>query len=168
MDYASTVFSDLNSEFVKTKAMLERVPFEHFNWQPHEKSWTLIQLATHIANLPRWIVMTIHEPGLDMSQPFPKRPAPASVEELLDLFDANMEAAVQAVEGAGIEDMQSHWALKNGNHEIWSRPSHEVVREFGITHTAHHRGQLSVYLRMLNIPLPPIYGPTADEQPRSE
>ena len=163
--YLSKCFSDVESEFSKTRSMLERVPNEHLDWRPHEKSWTLIQLATHIANLPQWIVMTIKEDGFDMAASFPRPPAPLNRDELLVLFDTNKQAALEALHSATDQELESPWALRNGGFEIWSRSSHKVVREFGINHTAHHRGQLSVYLRLLNVPLPPIYGPTADEQP---
>jgi len=144
--------------------MLERIPEEHFDWKPHAKSFSLAELSAHIANVPWWIVSTVEEEHFDMATPFPARPTPTSRAEVLATFDENAKQAKAAVATVSEERMRGNWSLLSGGQTIFSRPRVDVVREFGLSHMIHHRGQLSVYLRELDVPLPPIFGPTADDQ----
>jgi len=165
MSLGQIALGDLKDEFGKTRTMLERVPEEHFGWKPHERSWSLAQISTHIANLPVWVLMTISEDGYDMKAASPPRPEPQTHDELLATFDDNAANAMSALSGATDAVLTEGWSLRAGEQVFWTRPKVEIIREWGISHMVHHRGQLSVYLRLLDVPLPPIFGPTADEQP---
>ena len=164
MGYTSDTLGDLEADLAKTRRMLERIPEEHFSWKPHEKSWSLVDLSTHLANVPWWIVSTIDTDEIDLSQDFGERPTFTTRDDVLAAFDKNAADALARVADSTEEHLRGPWALKMGGNLIWSRPRAEVIREFGISHMGHHRGQLSVYLRLLDVPLPPIFGPTADEQ----
>lgn len=164
MDYTADVLGDLEAELSKTRRMLERIPGDRFDWKPHEKSWSLVDLSTHLANVPWWIVSTVDTDEIDLSQDFGKRPAFTKRDEVLAAFDKNATDALARVAEASEERLRGPWTLKMGDNVFWSRPRVEVIREFGISHMGHHRGQLSVYLRLLDVALPPIFGPTADEQ----
>ena len=156
-------FGDNDRELAVTRRMLARVPDEHFDWRPHEKSWTLGELACHIVDLLWWQVVTLDRDGIDMAEPWPKTSAKSQA-ELLDAFDANAAVLRATLEGTTEADLAAPWTLSYGKNEILTEPKGDVLRVYGISHSAHHRGQLTVYLRMLDIPLPPSYGPTADEQ----
>lgn len=160
-----TALFDVDRELSKTRRLLERIPDDKLGWKPHEKSWTLGQLGAHIANLPTWKTMSLTTDGFDMAAPQPSRAEPTSSTEILEAFDKNVADFNSAYEGANDDVLTSMWSLRHGDHVISSDPKHEVLRQWGISHMIHHRGQLSVYLRLLNVPLPPIYGPTADENP---
>lgn len=156
--------ADAKREFKITRRMLERVPDEHWDWKPHEKSWTLGQLAAHIANLLTWPTMTLQTEELDISQPFPKREIPANNEALLANFDANVEEFKEELAGADDAHLAHSWPLKMGDRVLTNESRCGSIRQWGISHMVHHRGQLSVYLRLLDVPVPPSYGPTADER----
>jgi uncharacterized damage-inducible protein DinB len=156
---------EYDHEMATTRRLLERVPEQDFAWKPHEKSMTLGQLAGHIANLPYWCSATIGTPVLDLAgigdqaRPEP----PVSTAEMLREFDSRVAAARTALAGCGDGEMLAPWTLKNGGQEIFTLPRVAAIRSFVMNHLIHHRGQLSVYLRLRNVPLPSIYGPTADE-----
>ena len=157
-------FPDLWHELAATRRLLERVPDEHLSWKPHVRSFTLGQLAGHIANLLFWQRTSIEEDGFDLaSTPPPGGPGPASREELLRLFDENMEAVKTAMSGLEDAALGETWTLRREGHVLFQQPRLGVIRGMGINHLIHHRGQLTVYLRLLDVPLPPLYGPTADE-----
>lgn len=164
MAFKDDVLGHLEAELKKTRAMLERIPEGHFDWKPHDKSWSLVELSTHLANVPWWIVSTVDTDEIDLSQDFGKGPDHSKTEHVLAAFDKNAADALDRVSGASEERLRGDWTLRMGENVIWTRPRFEVIREFGISHMGHHRGQLSVYLRLLDQPLPPIFGPTADEQ----
>lgn len=162
MSFVSDTLGDLQSELNRTRRMLERIPEEHFGWRPHEKSWTLMELSAHLANIPWWISTTVTEDSVDLAQDFGPRPAHTRRDEILDVFDRHAEEALERVRSAPEALLREGWTLKMKENPIWTRPRFEVIRDFGIAHMGHHRGQLSVYLRLLDVPLPPIFGPTAD------
>jgi uncharacterized damage-inducible protein DinB len=150
--------------------MLERVPEEHFNWKPHEKSMSLGALSAHLVNLVYWSTVTLEQDELDLASPTTRTsnrrgPAvfPESLASLLDLFDRNREELRQAIKALEESALERPWALKRGTYEILKRPKGALFRTMCISHMVHHRGQLSVYLRLLDVPVPPSYGPTADE-----
>lgn len=154
---------DLEQELANTRRVLERVPEDRAGWKPHPKSWSLLQLAAHLSNLIVWQLLTIRESEYDTAGPPPDRTVPASVAALLEQYDALVPQLTAAVRDLTVEDLLADWTLRHGEHVILTQSRGQVLRMFGISHMAHHRGQLTVYLRMLDVPLPGIYGPTADE-----
>ncbi|WP_457652951.1 DinB family protein [Rhodocaloribacter sp.] len=154
---------DLAHELATTRRVLERVPEEHFGWKPHEKSMSLAQLAGHLANLLSWQCSIVEDDFYDVTAAPPSPEPPATRDELLRTFDANRETLLAAFERLEDADLSRPWSLKQGDRVIFSQPRGVVLRNFGINHMVHHRGQMSVYLRLLDVPVPAIYGPSADE-----
>ena len=158
------LFPDLDHELATTRRVLERIPDEHLAWKPHPKSTSLAGLGTHLANLVRWQVWMLRDDVYDVAaNPVPMTPA-ASRDALLATFDANVAQLRTALAATSDEFLDRPWTLRNGEHVIFTRPRTQVLRSFGLSHMAHHRGQLTVYLRLLDVPLPSVYGPTADER----
>lgn len=167
MPIARTILAEFNHEMANTRKVLERVPEEQAAWRPHPKSYSLGELAMHIANMPRWAVITCKQDQLDFDPPDGKKePKPVfqTRKAMLDFFDDNVFAAVSAIADASDDDMKAPWALKNRGVEVFKLPRVAVLRSFVMNHTIHHRGQMTVYLRLKNVPLPAIYGNTADEK----
>lgn len=155
---------ELKQESVSTKKMLERVPFDHKDWKPHEKSMSIGRLATHIAELPHWVTDCIQSSEYDFaSKPFNPYTA-SSQEELIGIFHKNMDKALDDLEAVTDEQLNRHWTLRRGDFIIRSAEKRKIIRSMCIDHFIHHRGQLSVYLRLLNVPVPGMYGPSADER----
>jgi uncharacterized damage-inducible protein DinB len=147
-----------------TRKLLERVPEDRLAWKPHAKSYSLGQLAQHVATVPMWGEVTINQSEFDVGGGSP----PSQVETrsaLLSMFDANAARTRAALVGKTDAELMAPWALKNGGKTIFSMPKAVVWRSFVMSHLIHHRGQLSVYLRMQDVALPSIYGPSADESP---
>jgi uncharacterized damage-inducible protein DinB len=153
---------DLENEIATTRRVLERVPGEHWDWKPHEKSMSLGSLAGHLAMLPWLGRMVVEQDEVDAGAGG-RPPAPADREALLKAFDENAAALVAAVNAAPAESWRQPWALKAGGRTFMNLPRVAAMRVLYISHTVHHRGQLSVYLRLLDVPVPSIYGPSADE-----
>jgi uncharacterized damage-inducible protein DinB len=149
-------------EMSTTRKVLERVPDEHFGWKPHAKSYSLGELASHIAGLPAWATETLGSSMYDIGDGRSTVPA-SSRSELLSTFDANASAARQALSSSSDAGLKAVWTLKRHGTPIFSMPKDAVLRSFVLSHLIHHRGQLSVYLRLLDLPVPSIYGPSADE-----
>lgn len=156
--------ADLEHELSQTRRLLERVPTEKLGWGPHAKSATLGQLATHLADLPGFALMMIVRDGLDVTAPTQRPPAPTTAEGILERFDANAKALREALAGASDTDLAADWELRRGDHVFYRAPRHAALRTMGISHVVHHRGQCSVYLRLLDVPVPGMYGPSADER----
>jgi uncharacterized damage-inducible protein DinB len=154
---------DLEQELATTRSALERIPDEHLAWKPHEKSFSLGALGAHLANLPMWMTMTLAENGFDLASAPPPRSEPGSKAEILAAFDAHVADLRERVAGATDAILGEDWTLRNGDDVMWTRPKGGVFRTFGISHLVHHRAQLGVYLRQLDVPVPSAYGPTADE-----
>lgn len=150
-------------ECANTRKMLERVPEQEFGWKPHEKSFTLGQLASHLVDSQMWGTMTVNTEKLELGQgdyvPF----IASSTKELVETFDVKVEEARQALEGLSDSAAMANWSMWKDGKKILEMPKIAVLRDFILKHMIHHRGQLSVYLRMKDVPLPQIYGPTADE-----
>jgi uncharacterized damage-inducible protein DinB len=166
MAISDALLPEFDHEMANTRKTLERVPDDKFGWKPHEKSFALGDLATHIGNLPSWGALTINQDSFDMApegKPI-KVPAAASREEILDTFDKNIAAARAAIAGASDEELFKPWSLLAGGNKIFSLPRVAVLRSFVMNHIIHHRAQLGVYLRLNDIPVPSIYGPSADEE----
>ena len=171
MKTAETLLPEFDHEMRTTRAVLARVPEADAQWRPHEKSMTLGQLASHVTNIVRWGAATFELEGLDLASPDAAQFAPPKFEttqRLVEQFDANVAQARAALAAAADEDMGTVWTLSNGAQKILALPRAASFRSFVLSHLIHHRGQLSVYLRLRDVPLPPIYGPTADESPRSK
>lgn len=156
--------SELKNEAQATRRILERVPDEHFGWKPHPKSMTLGELASHIAEVPNWtvIILTSHE--FDFATSHYTAETVANQKELLNAFQRNLDVAIEELERAENDVFPVPWTMRAGDHVILNLPRIIVLRSVVMNHLVHHRGQLSVYLRLLDIPVPRIYGPTADEQ----
>jgi uncharacterized damage-inducible protein DinB len=154
---------DLNHELGLTRKLLERVPEAHLDWKPHEKSMALGGLALHIATIPYWLIRILEADFFDIASAT-RNPPPNSLQDILDAFDdrvANMRRALDAADDAALTSV---WQLRRGEQVLQSMPRVAIIRAMGISHMIHHRAQLGVYLRMLDVPLPAMYGPTADEQ----
>lgn len=166
MRLSETLLPEFDHEMANTRKTLERVPDDKFGWKPHEKSWAMGGLATHVANLPSWVVMAINQDALDIAPPGqePYREQEAkSRAELLSKFDANVTAARAALTQVSDEHLLKNWSLLKGGETLMTMPRLTVVRTWVMNHSIHHRAQLGVYLRLNDIPLPAIYGPSADE-----
>jgi uncharacterized damage-inducible protein DinB len=166
MAIKDALLPEYDHEMGSTRRLLERVPEADFSWKPHEKSYTLAQLAGHLANIPNWIPYTCDYAIFDVTSiGDAARPKdPVSVAELLATFDANVKKGRKKIDEQTDASLMGMWTFKPGEHEIFTMPKASVLRSFIMNHTIHHRGQLTVYLRLRNVPLPSIYGPTADEQ----
>lgn len=158
---------EFDQEMATTRRVLERVPDDKLDWKPHARSMSLGQLASHVAQLPEWMTYTFDTDEFD----FRPTDGPAwaladckTSRELLDLFDGSVTAARRSIGRAGEDSLDAPWTLKGGEQTIFTLPRWTVFRTWGMNHIIHHRAQLSVYLRLLEVPVPGIYGPTADEQ----
>ncbi|HXY70507.1 MAG TPA: DinB family protein [Gemmatimonadales bacterium] len=161
MTIGRSLVPEFDQEMATTRRLLERVPGDKGQWKPHPKSFALGHLAQLVSWMPGWIAQTLREPHLDLSGGVHYSFEPTA--KLVQGFDANVKAAREALEQASDADFQRPWSLKNGDRVLFTAPTGVVVRQhFG--HLSHHRGQLTVYLRLLDVPVPPIYGPTADEK----
>ena len=162
---------EFDQEMASTRRLLERVPEDRLGWTPHPKSFTLQALLSHVVDIPSWIPMTLDQDSLDMApegqEPW-KTPQMESRSAWLSAFDANVAAGRASLERLEDARLAETWTMKAGAEILFSAPKGVVLRSFVLNHLIHHRAQLSVYLRMLDVPLPGIYGPSADEQMMSE
>jgi uncharacterized damage-inducible protein DinB len=161
MAISDALLPEFDHEMANTRKTLERVPEGKFDWKPHAKSATMGWLATHVARLPSWAVITLQQDSIDVGTP-EAASAPAQG-ELLQLFDKNVADARAAISGANDEQFVEPWSLLNNGKTIFTMPKVAVLRSFVMNHLIHHRAQLGVYLRLNDIPVPSIYGPSADE-----
>jgi uncharacterized damage-inducible protein DinB len=157
---------EFDHEMGTTRRLLERTPADKLAWKPHEKSMSLGQLAGHLANIPHWMEAILQQTVFDVAAAgVDARPRlPESVAWLLSDFDAKVKTARAGLANTGDADLLTPWTFKQGPHEVFTMPRIAAIRSFVMNHSIHHRGQLSVYLRLNDIPVPPMYGPTADEQ----
>lgn len=162
MSIAEAFVAEFDREAATTRRLLERVPEEKFDWKPHAKSMSLGVLATHVANLPHWGEITVTQSELDLAT-YPHATEVTSRAQLLDAFDGNVKGTRTALTGRTDAELMAPWTLKHDGKPIFTMPKTAVLRSFMLNHIIHHRGQLSVYLRLNDVPLPSIYGPTADE-----
>jgi uncharacterized damage-inducible protein DinB len=166
MPIADFLLPEFDQEMAKTRTTLERCPEDKFGWTPHVKSWKMAQLATHIANIPCLAVEAISKDSYDVSPagaPPHKAEPVRSRKDLLERFDRNVAAARAAVAGTSDDQFMKPWTLLFGGKAIFTMPRVAVVRAMVMSHSIHHRAQLGVYLRLNDIPVPAIYGPSADE-----
>ncbi len=157
---------EFEAEMATTRRFLERLPEDRLAWRPHAKSWTLGQLATHIANIPMWTGETVNKDELDIApvgKPPYKEPEKRTRQEVLDAFDKNVVTGREALSGANPDGWMTPWTLLSGGKTIVSMPRYSVMRNFVLNHLVHHRAHLGVYLRLTDVPVPGAYGPSADE-----
>jgi uncharacterized damage-inducible protein DinB len=167
MSIAASLLPEFNHEMAGTRKALERVPDSSFGFTPHEKSHTMKALVSHLANLPSWVAVTIGQDGVDMASregAAPRQQPVSSTAEAVATFDRNVAAAREVLAGASDETMTSPWSLRADGRTVFTMPKAAVLRSFVLSHMIHHRGQLTVYLRMNDVPLPALYGPSADEE----
>jgi uncharacterized damage-inducible protein DinB len=156
------LLAEYDHEMGTTRKLLERLPDDRLSWKPHDKSMSLGGLATHLANLPNWGQIILAGDSFDLADAPPPREACASRSDVLAAFEASTRATRNAMDKTDAELMVP-WTLKRGGQQVFTMPRIAVFRSFVLSHTIHHRGQLSVYLRLNDVPVPPIYGPSADE-----
>lgn len=166
MSISQMLLPELEQEAVSTRKTLERLPDDKFGWKPHEKSFALGPLANHIVDLYEWGTTTLDLDEFDFAPPGgPKYSTPKreTREEVLKAFDENLAKMRESLARTSDEKMHKDWALKSGGHVIFSMPTMVALRSFVFNHMVHHRAQLGVYLRLNDIPVPAVYGPSADE-----
>ena len=168
MTIGESMLPEFDQEAAGTRRTLERVPEDRFDWKPHPKSGSMVWLAGHLANVPSWAVLTVNQDSLDL-MPGGKRldppPRPAHVAELVATFDGHVAAARAAIAGASDADLLASWSLLQNGVTVMKMPKLAVLRSFVFNHLIHHRAQLGVYLRLNDVPVPSLYGPSADESP---
>src|SRR5688572_14450747 len=155
------LLKEFNQEMATTRRLLERVPSDQPDWKPHPKSFSIAHLAQLVSWMPGWISNAIGQTELNLKGGAGY--SNESTDKLVAVFDKNVQEARAAISGAKEGDWNVPWSLKMGDQVLFTAPRHEVVRQH-INHLVHHRGQLTVYLRLRDVPLPSIYGPTADEK----
>lgn len=154
---------EFSHETANTRKMLEIAPEKDFGWAPHPKSMTLGKLASHIAEIPGWTGVTLNMDVFEMDPATYKPVEFKTTKELVAGFDTKVAEAVEVLKGAKEDQLFKTWTMKVGGKAVFSMPKIAVLRAFIFSHSIHHRGQLSVYLRMRNVALPKVYGPTADD-----
>lgn len=166
MNYSATILPEFEHEMASTRKVLERVPEDKLSWQPHPKSHTIGWNANHLTEIPGWIVNALEQDALDIAPPGAppyRTPSLATRNEILAAFDKNVAAARQALAAAKDETIDQPWSLLNAGTPIMTMPRRAVVRSFVMNHSIHHRAVLLVYLRLNDIPVPGMYGPSGDE-----
>lgn len=165
MPLADLLLPEFDQEMATTRKFLTSVPDDLLAWKPHEKSWTMAQLGTHLSNIPSWVGATMKQDQLDINppgQPPYREPQKNSRQEMLDAFDKNVAEGRGAIASADDAALQGPWSLLSGGKTLMTMPRFAVLRSFIMNHTIHHRAHLGVYLRLCDVPVPQAYGPTAD------
>lgn len=155
--------AELKAEAATTRKLLERVPQESLAWKPHEKSMALGRLAGHVAELPSMLAAILTLEELDFASGTFKPFIPENTADLLARYDQNIATALELLSQQADEPLFKNWRLRSGDHVLFDMPRIALVRGLALNHWIHHRGQLSVYLRLLDVPVPSIYGPSADD-----
>lgn len=161
---ADTIYPDLDNEVSRTRRMLELFPAEHNDWQPHARSMSLAKLASHVAELPRFAMAIVTTDCMDFMKGEYVSHSCNSKAEILDLFDSSVESLRTALQSADAASLARPWTLRRGEQVLGTGPKGVLVRDFAINHMVHHRAQLGVYYRLLDLPIPGLYGPSADEK----
>ncbi|HTW66300.1 MAG TPA: DinB family protein [Bryobacteraceae bacterium] len=167
MKISESLLPEFDQEMANTRKVLERVPAAKFSWKPHAKSFEFGGLAAHIANMADWAELTLTSDSFDYAPPGAapyETPKYTSTEDLVSAFDKSVAKARVALAAADDAKMMAPWSLMAGGRIMMTMPRVAVIRSFVMNHTIHHRAQLTVYLRMNEIPVPALYGPSADEQ----
>jgi uncharacterized damage-inducible protein DinB len=164
MPIYESLLMELKEEAKSTRKLLERVPEKSFSWKPHEKSFPLSRIASHVAEIPGWVSFTLDSDELDFGKYEYKAPEISKTADILKIHDECVEKAIKSLENSKDEDFSKMWTMRKNEIVYLTLPKIVVIRSFAFNHLYHHRGQLTVYLRLLDVPLPGIYGPTADEK----
>lgn len=167
MTIGQSMLPEFDQEMQSTRKVLERVPDDKWDWKPHEKSGTVGWYAWHISNLPGWTTMTIKVNELDVAPKNgagPAQPKPENRQQALAQFDKDVAEGRAALSTVSDADMMANWSLLMGGQTLFTMPRVAVLRGMVMNHLIHHRGQLTVYFRMLDIPVPGLYGPSGDEK----
>ena len=164
MSVSQAFLQEFDNEAKTTRRVLERVPDDKLGWKPHDTSWSMGDLASHLANLIKWTGYTMSRTEFDLAAVPPEElnQAASSRTQLLEWFDANAAAARRALAKSDAEYVVP-WSLKQGQQVYFTLPRYTCIRSYVLNHLVHHRAQLAVYLRLNNIPVPAMYGPSADE-----
>jgi len=163
MSIMQAILGEFEHEAATTRRLLERVPDDKFDWKPHPKSFSLLQLTTHLADMPGWMAVVGPQDDLDLASPSERPDPPKTTGELLARYDKNVEIFKTVGAEVAEDSLMDPWRLRSGDKVHFEIPRIASIRTFILNHFIHHRGQLSVYLRLLDVPLPSIYGPSADE-----
>lgn len=155
--------AEIKHEAASTKRILERVPEGKFDWKPHEKSMSLGRLASHVAELPGFLHSILTMDDFDFAKGHYKPSHANTREELMNVFQEKLDEVVQTLQDTSDEKMQANFTLRSGDHVFATVPRKVAVRSMALNHLIHHRGQIAVYLRLLDVPVPGLYGPSADE-----
>lgn len=158
-----TFLAELKHEAASTKRILERVPEGKFDWKPHQKSMSLGRLTTHVAELPGFLNSILTMDEIDFAKGHYKAAHANTPEELLNVFQQKLDEVVETLQNTSDEKMEALFTLRSGDHIIATLPRKVAVRSMALNHIIHHRGQIAVYLRLLDVPVPGLYGPSADE-----
>jgi len=161
---AAAFIGELENEAVTTRRCLERIPAEKFDWKPHEKSMSMGRLASHVAEMFGWTAASLQQDELDFSKFDYKPYEPATTAELIEFFDKSVAEAKEILQSTPDDVFMENWTMRDGEKVYFTMPKVAVIRNVIFNHIWHHRGQLSVYMRLNDIPVPSIYGPSADEQ----
>ena len=167
MPIKDALLPEFDQEMANTRKVLERCPEDKYGWKPHAKSFSMASRATHLTNMTGWAVDTMTKDSFDISPPGapPYKEEPVTTrKELLERFDKNAANARTAIAGATDDQFMAPWSLLAGGQAIFAMPRIACIRSMVMNHIIHHRGQLTVYLRLNDVPVPAIYGPSADEQ----
>jgi uncharacterized damage-inducible protein DinB len=164
MSIAQSLLAEFDMEMAKTRHTLERLPEDKLDWTPDPKSMTMGRLAAHVAEMPGWAAMTLQTDELDVAAGSYVPLVAKSREHVLEIADRNVKVAREAIVAASDADFMKPWTLKAGERVFFTMPKAAVIRGMVMNHTIHHRGQLTVYYRMTGVPVPALYGPSADEQ----
>jgi uncharacterized damage-inducible protein DinB len=162
MPMKDALLPEFDHEMAVTRKVLERIPENRFDWAPHPKSMTLGRLAGHLSEIPGWVKETLTLDSIDLPGTYTPE-IPTTRAQVLDRFEAGVKVARPLLEAATDALLLSMWTMKSQGHEVFSAPKAAVLRSFVLSHLVHHRGQMSVYLRLNDVPVPSIYGPSADE-----
>lgn len=163
MPLNESFISELNFEKLSTRKILERVPMEKGDWKPHEKSMSLGRLASHVAEIPGWVVHTLKQDELNFNTGEWEPKVFNNNAEMLEFFDKNVEDGLAALAETDDARMHTNWALKMDGNLLFEMPKIQVLRTWAFNHLVHHRAQLGIYLRLNNVAVPGVYGPSADE-----
>ena len=160
---AMSLINEMTNEIKTTRKCLERIPADKFDYKPHEKSMEMGKLASHIAEMFGWTKATMENPELDFATMDYKPFEPKTTAELVEFFEKQAAEAIETLKDTPDENFMETWSLRNGEQIYFTLPKVAVMRTFVMNPIVHHRGQLSVYMRLKDIPVPGIYGPSADE-----
>lgn len=166
--YAEAILPEFDQEMASTRKVLERIPDDKLEWKAHPKSHTIGWNANHLAEMPGWVEGTLSETSFDVApvegKPY-RTPTLQSRQEILELFDRNVAAARRAIESVSDDAVNVSWSLLQGGKPLLTMPRSAVIRSFVINHSIHHRAHVCVYLRLNDVPVPGMYGPSGDEVP---